>query len=150
MQKPAEALPTILLVEDNARDIELLRERCKLARLMNPLRVVRDGVSAAEYLAGIDLYADRNRYPLPGIVLLDLVLPKLDGFEVLAWIRARPEFDQMPVLILTAHRADPLIQRARQQGADGYLVKGLDAEGLLHLLQNAFLGWALVPVSQAA
>ena len=144
------ALPTILIVEDNQNDIELLRQRFADARLINPRRVVRDGAEAIDYLSGRGKYADREKFPLPGIVLLDLAMPKRDGFEVLAWIRARQEFDQMPVIILSVHSEDPMIQRARRLGADSYLIKGVDMEGLLHLLTNAFLGWALVPVPGAA
>ena len=145
-----QPIPTILIVEDNQNDIEFLRERFARARMINPRRVVRDGAEAILYLSGDGKYSDREVYPLPGIVLLDLAMPKRDGFEVLEWIRSRREFDQMPVIILTGFSSDPLIQRARNSGADGYLVKGVDTEGLLHLLTNAFLGWALVPVPQDA
>ena len=138
-------LPTILVVEDNERDIELLRDRFQEARLMNPLRLVRDGVGATEYLDGSGLYRDRKSYPLPGIVVLDLMLPKMDGFEVLAWIRARKQFNPIPILVLTAHNEDPMIQRATKEGADGYLVKEEGIEGLIYLLKNEFMGWALVP-----
>ena len=141
-------IPTILIVEDNQNDVEFLRERFARARMINPRRVVRDGAEAIQYLSGEGKYADRQVYPLPGIVLLDLAMPKMDGFEVLDWIRARKEFDQMPVIVLTGFSSDPLIQRAQGAGADGYLIKGVDTEGLLHLLTNAFLGWALVPVPQ--
>jgi CheY-like chemotaxis protein len=138
-------LPTILVVEDNEHDIELLRHRFQEARLMNPLRIVRDGVAAAEYLEGYGQYTNRKTYPIPGIVVLDLMLPKMDGFEVLAWIRARKQFDSIPVLVLTAHNEDPMIERATKEGADGYLLKEEGIEGLIYLLKNEFMGWALVP-----
>ena len=141
------AIPTILIVEDNDRDIQLLRARFREARLLNPVQVVRDGVAAAKYLAGEEPYRDRSRHPIPGIVILDLMLPKMDGFEVLAWIRAREQFNGLPVIVLTAHDGEPMIERARASGADGFLVKGVDIDGLIELLRNAFLGWALLPMS---
>ena len=148
--RETEAFPAILLVEDNDRDIELLRERFKGARLMNPLRVVRDGTAAARYLAGLGRYQNRAVYPPPGMVLLDLMLPKMDGFEVLAWIRARPEFNGLCVIVLTAYASDPLIERARACGANGYLIKGEGTEDLLRLLRGGDLGWALLPARKAA
>lgn len=140
-------LPTILLVEDNPKDAELLCLRFEEARLQNPVQVVPDGVEAAKYLAGEGEYQDRKKYPLPGIIILDLHLPKMDGFEVLAWIRSRRQFDGLPVIILTSDDSDPTIEKSRAYGADGYLTKDSNLEGLVALLKNAFLGWALVPIA---
>jgi CheY-like chemotaxis protein len=139
-------LPLLLIVEDNEDHIELLRDRFRKAHLMNPVHVARDGVEAVSYLAGEGTYQDRDAYPLPGIAILDLMLPRMDGFELLLWIRARPEFNKMPAIVLTSHGDDPMVERARQCGADGFLVKGVDTDGLIELLKNAFLGWALVPI----
>jgi CheY-like chemotaxis protein len=129
-------LPTILIVEDAQEHVELLEARFAEARLFNPIQTVPDGKLATEYLAGVGVFADRETYPLPGIVLLDLVLPLMDGFEVLTWIRAHPQFAKLPVIVLTAHHSDLLIERALNTGADGYLVKGVDTAGLIALLKN--------------
>src|SRR5437016_5944587 len=83
---------TILLVEDNEDDILLLERALRNARLANPLKVVKDGEEAIKYLSGDSAYADRTRYPFPFLILLDLRLPRLSGYEVLAWIRDHPDF----------------------------------------------------------
>src|ERR1043166_7453895 len=136
-----DRLPTILVVEDDEHDLELLRRCFREARLMNPVQTLRDGLEAARYLAGQGMYRQRHLYPLPGIVILDLMLPKMDGFDVLAWIRARPQFNNLPAIVLTGHANDPNTERAMLCGADGFLVKGADTDALIHLLRNAFLGW---------
>src|SRR5262245_30576164 len=98
-----EHLPTILLVEDDQQYAEMLEVQFDEARLCNPVQWVPNGKIATEYLAGAGIYADRDTYPLPRIVLLDLMLPVMDGFEVLSWIRAHPRFTNLPVIVLTAH-----------------------------------------------
>src|SRR5438128_10999889 len=80
----------ILLVEDDEGDILLLRRAFRNARIANPLIEVRDGQAAIQYLSGDGDFAERTRYPLPFLILLDLRMPKLSGFEVLAWIRDEP------------------------------------------------------------
>jgi len=116
---------------------------------MNPVQTVCDGLEATRYLAGEGKYEQRHLYPLPGIVILDLLLPKMDGFEVLSWIRARRQFNNLPVIVLTGHANDPNMECAKICGADGFLAKGADTDALIHLLKNAFLGWALVPTRTA-
>src|SRR3989454_7082077 len=87
----------ILLVEDDENDIRLLRRAFRNASLGNPLVEVRDGQAAIQYLSGDGDYADRARYPIPFLILLDLRLPKLSGFEVLAWIREQSKLDEMKI-----------------------------------------------------
>ena len=113
---------------------------------MNPITVVRDGLEAVSYLAGDPPYHERHIHPLPGIIILDLKIPKMDGFEVLTWIRSRPKFERLPIVVLTSHGQDPMMERATACGAHAFLIKGVDTDGLVNLLQNTFLGWALIPV----
>jgi len=113
---------------------------------MNPITVVRDGLEAVSYLAGDPPYSERRIHPLPGIIILDLKIPKMDGFEVLTWIRSRPNFKRLPIVVLTSHGEDPMMERATACGAHAFLIKGVDTDGLVNLLQNTFLGWALVPI----
>ena len=113
--------------------------------MINPIHVAHDGEEALHYLSGEDGYHDRTKFPLPGIVILDLKLPKVDGFQLLAWIRARSQFNHIPVIVLTSQGNDPNARRASECGADGFLMKGIDTEGLIALLKNAILAWALVP-----
>src|SRR5690349_23216853 len=118
---------TVLLAEDNAQDVWLAQRAFAKARLANHLEVVRDGEQAIAYFNGSGRYADRKRYPLPILLLLDLYMPKIDGFEVLEWLREHPRLDRLPVAVLTSSDHDPDAQRAFGLGADSYLIKPPDA-----------------------
>src|ERR1051325_7968964 len=85
----------ILLVEEDEADILLVRRAFRNARIANPLFEVRDGQAAIQYLSGEGEYADRTRYPIPFLILLDLRLPKLSGFEVIAWLRDQPHLSSV-------------------------------------------------------
>jgi CheY-like chemotaxis protein len=113
----------ILLVEDNEDDVFLMRRALKGARVSNPLLVVEDGQQAEDYLAGAGKYADREAYPLPAIVFLDLKLPYISGHEVLAWIRRRKDFDTLVVIVLTSSNEASDLSRCYALGANSYLVK---------------------------
>src|SRR4051794_36529972 len=84
--------PVLLLVEDSHFDIELLQHAFKKAGLSQPMKVVRDGVDAMSYLLGVGEFADRERYPVPNILLIDLNMPRFSGLEFLTWLRTQPEF----------------------------------------------------------
>src|SRR5579862_9390544 len=104
---------TILLVEDNEDDIILIERAFAKARLINPLQVVRDGEEAIAYLSGEGVYNDRDRYPFPLMLLLDLHLPRKNGFEVLDWLRHRPEAAELTVVVLTSSTDQHDFARAR-------------------------------------
>ena len=93
------------------------------AGITNPLQTVKDGKLAKDYLAGNEPFDDRQRHPLPGLVLLDLNLPYWSGFEVLEWIRQQPQLRRVPVVIFTSSNRPDDIARAYDAGANGYLVK---------------------------
>src|SRR5205814_846191 len=92
----------ILIVEDRDDDILLMRKAFHKASMNNPIHVVRDGEEALAYLSGKNKYANRAEYPLPVLVLLDLKLPGMDGFEVLSWIRRQEGIRGLPVVVLTS------------------------------------------------
>src|SRR5437667_88433 len=121
----------ILLVEDDGADLLLLRRAFRNARIANPLIEVRDGQAAIQYLSGEGDYADRTRYPIPFLILLDLRLPKLSGFEVIAWMREQPQLAHLIVVVLTASDHVPDVTKARDLGANSYLVKPGDFEELV-------------------
>ena len=135
---------TILLAEDDPDDVLLTQIALKKARLANPLQVVRDGEEAIQYLMGQGRFADRERYPLPILLLLDLNMPKLNGFQVLEWLRKSPELSALPVAVMTSTDHDPYIARAYELGADSYLMKPPDAEALLALVQRLHAYWLIV------
>src|ERR1051326_2388427 len=93
---------TVLLAEDDLDDVLLTQIAFERARLANPLQVVRDGEEAIAYLRGEGAFADRERFPFPILLLLDLKMPKVDGFQVLSWLQSQPPSLQVPVAIMTS------------------------------------------------
>src|SRR5215470_13170805 len=92
----------ILLAEDREDDILLVRRSFARAYISNPLQVVRDGVEVISYLEGEGKFANRDEYPLPDLLLLDLKMPRMDGFEVLKWIRTQAGLSTLRVVVLTS------------------------------------------------
>ena len=114
---------TILLVEDEENDVFFMKYAFKEVGILNPLQVAQDGQQAIDYLSGRGDYADRARFPLPCLTLLDLKLPQVMGLEVLRWMREQPGLKTLPVIILTSSRLGPDIERAYELRANAYLVK---------------------------
>jgi CheY-like chemotaxis protein len=114
---------TILLVEDDENDVFFMQSTFKEIGILDPLQVAQDGQQAMDYLGGHGEYADRERFPLPCLTLLDLKLPRVMGLEVLRWIRAQPELKTHIVIILTSSRNGADVEQAYQLGANAYLVK---------------------------
>ena len=127
--------PVILLVEDDTSDVQLIK--LALSRTPGDVNVIRveDGDKAVEYLAGSAPYDDREKYPLPVTVVLDIKLPKRSGFEVLQWLRSQGSpIKRLPVMMLTSskHRVD--VNRAFERGANAYLAKPESIKELASLL----------------
>lgn len=132
MPQPERAV--ILLVDDREDDIFLIRKAFKEANLDNPVYSVNDGEEAIAYLSGEAPFSNREEYPLPDIMLLDLKMPKVDGFEVLTWIRQQSGIRGLPVVVLTSSEDIRDVNRAYQIGANSFLVKPLDFENSLALI----------------
>ena len=113
----------VLYVEDEENDVVLLEHAFTKTGVENPLHAVKDGRAAMDYLAGNATFADRARYPLPGLILLDLNLPFYSGIEVLAWLRQQPQIRRLPVVIFSSSGRPDDIAKAYDAGANGYLVK---------------------------
>jgi CheY-like chemotaxis protein len=113
----------LLLVEDNEHDVFLMKRALKQAEIQNPLYVVGDGEEAVDYLAGNGAFNDRQMYPFPSLVFLDLKLPFKSGHDVLAWIRQQAELVELVVVVLTSSDEPSDISRAYKLGANSYLVK---------------------------
>src|SRR5438309_1981675 len=135
---------TVLLAEDDLDDVLLTQIAFSKARLANPLQVVRDGEEAIAYLKGEGRFADRHQYPLPILLLLDLSMPKINGFEVLAWLRNQPRLKHLPVAVMTSSDHDPDAVRAFEVGADSYLNKPPDAASLLGPVQRLHASWMIL------
>lgn len=130
----------ILWVEDDPDDVLLIGRAIRKAGLEAPA-VVRDGPEATAYLSGAGPYADRILHPFPTLVLLDLKLPRMSGFEVLQWIRERREISRLPVVIFTSSREKADIDRAYDLGANAYLLKSVDHAHLVETLQRVRAFW---------
>lgn len=115
--------PTILLVEDNDEDALLLRRALRLAKIECSLQVAQDGQEAIEYLGGTGKYGVRAQYPWPSLVLLDLKLPYVHGFEVLAWVATQPACQDLRIIILTSSGEERDRAKAVQFGIQTYFTK---------------------------
>ena len=124
----------ILLVEDQEDDVMLVQRAFRKAHLRNPLRVVRNGEEAVAYLRGEAPYTNREEYPAPTVVLLDLKMPRKDGFEVLEWIRRQPDLAALRVVVLTGSDQIKDVSRAYELGANCYLVKPSDFDDLTTMI----------------
>ncbi len=131
----------ILVAEDEATDVFFLRLALQKAGVLNPLVVATDGREAIRYLEGEPPFSDRAQHPLPVLVLLDLKMPMVDGFDVLAWLQARARDKDFPVVVLTSSEEPADQERARQLGAADYIVKPARPGDLLGVVQGLQARW---------
>jgi CheY-like chemotaxis protein len=131
----------ILVAEDDENDIFLMTRAFERAGIPNPLFVVRNGQEAVDYLSGAGDYAQRDKFPLPGLMLLDLKMPWMDGFDVLKWLRAHPAFDTLPVVVLTSSKLQNDVDKSRQLGVYDYRVKPHGFDDLVRLLDDVRKCW---------
>lgn len=139
MKKQRDERP-ILIVEDLPSDARLIERSMKKARIANPLELVRDGQEAIDYLADACEHNER----LPVLVLLDLKLPKKDGFDVLKWMRETDVIKLIPVVILTSSNRSPDINRAYELGANSYLVKPVEDDALVDMFKTLDVYWLIL------
>ena len=139
------ATHTILLVEDDPNDILLTQRAFRKANLTHAsLQVVTDGDTAVAYLSGAGEYSDRDRYPLPVVILLDLKLPRRSGHEILGWLRQQPELKRLLVVVLTSSNQRCDVDQAYDLGANSYLVKPIGLAALVEVVQALNLYWLLL------
>lgn len=133
----------ILLVEDNAADVELTLRAFKQARFANRVTVVTDGQAALDYLFRRGPHAEQSPARRPQVILLDLSLPKVSGLEVLRQIKSDPQVSLAHVIILSASNYQEDMARCRRLGAEDYLSKPVDFQGLSRVTPQLKLDWAL-------
>lgn len=133
-------LTHILLAEDNEDDVFLLRQALRKVAEPASLHVVPDGAEAVAWLKGMAQYADRKAYPQPDILLLDLNMPRLNGFEVLKWVRSDPQWNQLMVHVMTASIRDADVKQVYELRANSYVLKPTRQDELVDFL-NALHLW---------
>jgi CheY-like chemotaxis protein len=137
-----EDLVDILFVEDNPNDIEITTEALK--GISNRMNVVHDGQEALDFLFCQGAYADRRQFQRPQLILLDLILPKIDGLEVLRRVKANAHTASIPVVILTSSERDRDLEIGKQLGAQAYIVKPVGLPNLTKVAPQLSLQWALL------
>lgn len=125
---------TILLADDDEEDRAMTEEALKESRLANEVRFVADGEELTDYLFRRGGYEDPARSPLPGLILLDLNMPKKDGREVLAELKGDPQLRQIPVVVLTTSKAEEDIVRSYDLGVNSFITKPVTFEGLVEAM----------------
>ena len=129
-------MTTILHVEDDPNDTLLFQHACQKAGVVFDLQAVSDGDQAIAYLRGANNFSDRGKHPLPKLILLDLKMPRVSGFDVLAWLKDDGSFHGVPVVVLTSSNHDADVKRAYDLGAKSYLVKPVGFEALVELVKT--------------
>jgi CheY-like chemotaxis protein len=134
-------LVTILMADDDADDRQMAKEALEESRLRNELHFVADGEELLDYLHQRGRHSDPAKAPRPGIILLDLNMPKLDGREALRAIKANPSLRQIPVVVLTTSKTEEDIFRSYDLGASSFITKPVTFEGLVEMLNSLGRYW---------
>lgn len=132
---------SVLLVEDDSNDVLFIRRAFLRANPTIEIQIVKDGDAAVDYLSGTGEFSDRDRYPLPGLILLDLKLPRRSGIEVLQWIRQKEAIKRIPVVILTSSRERLDVDLSYDLGVNSYLVKPVSFDDLSTMVESLNAYW---------
>jgi CheY-like chemotaxis protein len=132
---------TILIAEDNEDDVQLLRMALQRQGLTNPVHVSPDGEDVILYLQARGPYADRKQYPFPRLLILDLKMPAMNGFEVLRWVRHHPHCTVIPTIIMSTSILPEDIQQAYELGANAYISKPSAFPKLQETFRDLFAFW---------
>jgi CheY-like chemotaxis protein len=131
----------VLLVEDDDDALALFKRAFDQAGLMNELRVARAGDEAMEYLKGEGKFANRRKYPFPALVLLDLNMPRVSGFEVLQWARSHEETRDLRIIVLTTSEDLGDLKRAYELGSNSFITKSHDTQEFVRQLRDLKTHW---------
>jgi len=140
-ESPDKSRGVVLLAEDNDDELLLFKRAFKRAEIKNPLQIVRDGEQAMAYLKGEGEFADRQKYPFPTLVLLDLKLPRADGFQVLRWVRSQPAIKTVRIVILSNSQDANVIKLAHELGANSFISKSPDMTEFVAQLRSVKRYW---------
>jgi len=131
----------ILMADDDADDRMLTKDALTESRVLNDLRFVEDGEELLDYLKGRGAYTDREKSPKPGLILLDLNMPKKDGREALKEIKADPELRRIPVVVMTTSKAEEDVYRSYDLGASSFITKPVTFDRLVELMRTMGQYW---------
>ncbi|MEN0039713.1 MAG: response regulator [Pseudomonadota bacterium] len=126
---------SILVADDDADDRLMIAEAFEEAMLKNPVNFVKDGIELLEYLRHEGAYGDADKYPMPGIILLDLNMPRMDGRTALEEIRKDPVLKRIPIVVLTTSQAEEDILRTYDLGVNSFITKPVTFDGLVQVVQ---------------
>jgi len=138
-----EDLKTILIVEDNPQDVELMMEALDMKSLANQIIHVQDGVEALDYLRYEGSFSDRKKGN-PTVILLDIKMPRMDGIELLEIIKQDEKLKSIPIVMLTSSREEPDLVKCYKLGVNAYVVKPVDFNDFLHAVKQIGVFWALL------
>ena len=131
----------ILIADDSEEDIILIRKAFEKADVPNPIFAVRNGAEAISYLKGQDRFSNRDEFPLPDLMLLDLKMPGEDCFDVLRWVREQPGLKSLRVVVLTSSDFIREVNEAYQLGANSFMVKPSDFQSFVELGKSISTYW---------
>lgn len=131
----------ILMADDDEDDILLTRKALQKGKLLNPLHTVRDGEELLDYLLHRGEYADEEEAPRPGVILLDLNMPRKDGREALKEIKAHTDLKDIPIVVFTTSKAEEDIYRSYKLGVNSFITKPVTFENLIEVMQTLGRYW---------
>jgi len=140
MREPGQPI-TILLADDDEEDRMLAADALAESRVVNDFRFVEDGDELLDYLNHRGKYADAAQFPMPGLILLDLNMPRKDGREALREIKANPDLRRIPIVVLTTSKAEEDIYRTYDLGANSFITKPVSFEGLVRVMRDIRRYW---------
>ena len=132
---------TILIVDDDENDIFFVKRAFTEINVHCTFQMLKNGQEVVDYLQGHGEYANREKYPLPMMILMDLKMPIMDGFQVLAWLRTRPGIRVIPTIVFSSSDLATDITRAYELGANSFMTKSVTYDGLLLKLQTLSQYW---------
>ncbi|MCP5063527.1 MAG: response regulator [Ignavibacteriae bacterium] len=148
MEEPRSTI-TVLYAEDDLDDQFLLKEAWEENNILNPLQIVNDGTEVIDYLKNKGEYVDSEKYPLPGLILLDLNMPKMNGAETLEKIKNDKDLKNIPVIVLTTSKAEEDIISSYDLGVNSFITKPVSFEGLIKMVSVFNKYWfQIVELSQ--
>jgi CheY-like chemotaxis protein len=140
MESP-DSKPCVLLADDSEDDIFFARYALEQSGIAWLLHVLGDGREAVNYLSGAGEYANRKKYPLPSVLILDIKMPRLNGFQVLAWARSQPKFRALPIIVLSTSALESDVAQAQQLGATAFKTKPAGLQNVVTLFQEIHERW---------